>query len=132
MPTTSDEISLIHLRKAMADAAMDEDQLELAIMSFVNSSKVVRQSFAGRELLEKAKGLQENSGKAGWPGWHADAHAAGELWRWWRASADAQDELGVVLDYMLKKEADYQDDDGEFHDFDIQDGCAVCMNICYN
>lgn len=102
MPTTSDEISLIHLRKAMADAAMDEDQLELAIMSFVNSSKVVRQSFAGRELLEKAKGLQE-------------------LWRWWRASADAQDELGVVLDYMLKKEADYQDDDGEFHDFDIQD-----------
>lgn len=29
-------------------------------------------------------------------------------------------------------EADYQDDDGEFHDFDIQDGCAVCMNICYN
>eukprot|EP00438_Fugacium_kawagutii_P012414 Skav215468 [mRNA] locus=scaffold1089:663531:671373:- [translate_table: standard] len=29
MPTTSDEISLIYLRKAMADAAMDEDQLQL-------------------------------------------------------------------------------------------------------
>ncbi|CAL1131309.1 unnamed protein product, partial [Cladocopium goreaui] len=86
MPTTGDEISLIHLRKAMADAAMDEDQLQLAILSFVNSSKVVRQSFAGQELLEKAKGLQE-------------------LWLWWRQSADALEELQVVLDYMLKKEA---------------------------
>jgi len=117
MPSTSDEISLIHLRKAMADAAMDEDQLKLAILSFVNSSKVVRQSFAGREVLEKAKGLQE-------------------LWSWWRQSADAKEELAVVLQYMLQKEASYQDDDGEFHDFEIQDPpydlgpLAVQLEVC--
>ncbi|CAJ1377234.1 unnamed protein product [Effrenium voratum] len=102
MPTTSDEISLIHLRKAMADAAMDEDQLQLAILSFVNSSKVVRQSYAGQELLEKAKGLQE-------------------LWCWWRQSAEAKEEMAQVLSQMLKQEAANQDDDGEFHDFDGQD-----------
>lgn len=90
---------------------------QLAILSFVNSSKVVRQSFAGQELLEKAKGLQE-------------------LWLWWRQSADALEELQVVLDYMLKKEAEHQDDDGEFHDFDIQDPpydlgpLAVQLEVC--
>jgi len=102
MPTTSDEIALIELRKALADAAMDEDQLERAIDNFVNSSKVVRQSMAGQELLEKARNLQE-------------------LWRWWRACADAKEELRAVLDFMLEKEASYQDAKGEFSDFGIQD-----------
>eukprot|EP00439_Symbiodinium_sp_Y106_P043733 s1315_g5.t1 len=102
MPTTSDEIALIELRKALADAAMDEDQLERAIDNFVNSSKVVRQSMAGRELLEKARNLQE-------------------LWRWWRACADAKEELRAVLDFMLEQEARYQDAKGEFNDFGIQD-----------
>ena len=66
-----------------------------------SSSKVVRQSFAGQELLEKARGLQE-------------------LWCWWRQCADAREELSVVLEYMLKKEAEYQDDEGEFRHFEIQ------------
>ncbi|CAE7302867.1 unnamed protein product [Symbiodinium natans] len=102
MPTTSDEIALIELRKALADAAMDEDQLERAIDNFVNSSKVVRQSMAGQELLDKASALKE-------------------LWRWWRACTDAREELQSVLDFMLEQEARYQDENGEFSNFGIQD-----------
>jgi len=102
IPTTSDEIALIELRKALADAAMDEEQLARAIDNFVLSSKVVRQSMAGQELLQKAKNLQE-------------------LWRWWRDCADAKEELVSVVEFMLQQEARYQDDKGEFSDFGIQD-----------
>ncbi|OLP78774.1 hypothetical protein AK812_SmicGene41013, partial [Symbiodinium microadriaticum] len=120
MPTTSDEcgaqrIALIELRKALADAAMDEDQLERAIDNFVsdsqmNSSKVVRQSMAGQELLEKARNLQVCAVLS-------DTNLADtEL-----SQTEGCETFSPVLDFMLEKEASYQDAKGEFSDFGIQD-----------
>eukprot|EP00931_Biecheleriopsis_adriatica_P108781 TRINITY_DN8306_c0_g1_i7.p1 TRINITY_DN8306_c0_g1~~TRINITY_DN8306_c0_g1_i7.p1 ORF type:complete len:2146 (-),score=473.90 TRINITY_DN8306_c0_g1_i7:103-6483(-) len=99
---SNDEIVLIKLRKAMADVAMDEEKLARAVKDFVNSSKVVRQSIAGKQLLEHAQALQE-------------------LWKWRRQCSAARSALIEVKQSMLAIEAEHQDDDGEFHDFTIQD-----------
>eukprot|EP00930_Biecheleria_cincta_P038037 TRINITY_DN26132_c0_g1_i1.p1 TRINITY_DN26132_c0_g1~~TRINITY_DN26132_c0_g1_i1.p1 ORF type:complete len:2057 (+),score=378.38 TRINITY_DN26132_c0_g1_i1:113-6283(+) len=96
----NDEVVLIKLRKAMADASMDEEQLQAAITDFINSSKVVRQSNAGIELVQRATELQG-------------------LWKWRRACARAKQELASQVSMFLNLEKQYQDDLGFFTTYEV-------------
>mmetsp|Transcript_84539 Transcript_84539/g.149694 ORF Transcript_84539/g.149694 Transcript_84539/m.149694 type:complete len:2055 (+) Transcript_84539:34-6198(+) len=99
---TNDEVVLIMLRHAMADISMDEEQLSNALRDFVQSSKVVRNSIAGQELLEKGRALQG-------------------LWKWRRYCQKASDELKQAIIEMLEIEAELQDEEGIFSDYSIED-----------
>lgn len=112
----NDEVVLIKLRLAMADVAMDEEQLQAAIREFINSSKVVRQSNAGIELVQRATDLQG-------------------LWAWRRQCSRARQELSSQVNMFLELERDYQDEQGFFLTYDVSEppyGLANCSSSLAN
>jgi len=99
---SNDERSLIALRTAMAHVDQDEEKLHINTSEFQQSSKVVRGSQAGLDLIERAQSLEE-------------------LWKWRRRCAQIRDEIREVIRAAVEHEAKVQDEHGEFRDFSIKD-----------
>jgi len=81
----SDETALIMLRKAMADGAEDNEQLDSAINMFAQASHAVKNSSVGQELLKRSTALLK-------------------LWEWRGACVRQRDDLVLGIDEVVSYE----------------------------